>query len=257
MVKGGKRLTSKSLWSNKPLAGKNSQNKGLIVPQENNGVPFLTFSFRYFGQQDFFGIGEQDAVWFANLFDRIKDLSGKTKAILENPTEREAYRFHPIDWSARNCPITISDLGSVPRKIKDNAEDDFFWQFQLSKGTGRVVGFFNEDLTIFYIVLLDPKHNIQPSQYYGYSVDDTEIAITDYERVQMCIADVVNKSLKCGYEKKDCPFSQVNEEYVRPGIFYACIDPDLKEMYKELIDSGEFHEKFEDFLLKEYCDNND
>jgi hypothetical protein len=39
---------------------------------------------KYFGQQEFFGIGEQDAVWFTNLFDRIKDLSGKTKVILES-----------------------------------------------------------------------------------------------------------------------------------------------------------------------------
>ena len=90
MAKGGKRLTDKSSLGQKPLAGKRTQQKGLIIPQEDKGLPFITFSFKYFGQQDFFGIGEQDATWFANLFDRIKDLSGKTKAIIENPTERDA-----------------------------------------------------------------------------------------------------------------------------------------------------------------------
>ena len=82
MAQGGKRLTDKSPWGQKSLAEKKTQNKGLIIPQEDNGLPFITFSFKYFGQQEYFGIGEQDATWFANLFDRIKDLSGKTKAPL-------------------------------------------------------------------------------------------------------------------------------------------------------------------------------
>lgn len=251
MVKDGKRLTNKSLWSKKPLAEKKTQDKRLVIPQGDNGLPFITFSFKYFGQQEFFGIGEQDAVWFTNLFDRIKDLSGKTKAILENSIERDAYRLHPIDWSAKNCPITIADLESVPQNIKDNAEEDFFWQFQLSKGTGRVVGFFNEDTTIFYIVLLDPKHNIQPSKYYGYEVNETKEAITEYERIQMCIADAAKEIASCYQDNNKCPLSRIKDEYLRSGIFYACIDPELKEKYKELIESGDFQEKFEEFLLSQ------
>lgn len=69
MVKGGKRLTDKKGLGNKPLA--DNQAKGTLVPQEDNGVPFLTFSFKYFTQQEYFGIGDQDATWFANLFERI------------------------------------------------------------------------------------------------------------------------------------------------------------------------------------------
>ena len=253
MVKDGKKLTDRKSWSNKSLADKNPQTKRLLVPQEDNGVPFLTFSFKYFTQQEYFGIGDQDATWFANLFERIKDLSGKTRTIIENPTDRDAYRLHPIDWNAKNCPITIGDLLSVPQNIKDNAEDDFFWQFQLSKGTGRVVGFFNEDFTTFYIVLLDPKHNIQPSRDYGYSVDETTAAITEYERIQMCIVDVIKGCGKCSTDCKNCPLPQLKEEYIRSGVFYASIDSELKEQYKELIESGEFQEKFEEFLLTRYC----
>lgn len=251
MAKGGKRLTDNILWGQKPLADKKTQNKGLIIPQGDKGLPFISFSFKYFGQQEYFGIGEQDANWFANLFDRIKDLSSKTKAIIENPIEREAYRLHPIDWDARNCPITIAELSSVPQYIKDNAEDDFFWQFQLSKGTGRVVGFFNEDSTIFYIVLLDPKHNIQPSKDYGYSVDATKEAITEYERIQMCIADVLKEFAEICNGRKNCPLSRLNIEYLRSGVFYACIDPELKEMFKELIEAGDFQQRFEDFLINQ------
>lgn len=251
MAKDGTRLTDKrkSAWTNKSLSEKKPQDKRLIIPQEDKGYPFISFSFKYFGQQEYFGIGEQDAIWFANLFDRIKDLSGKTKAILEDKIERDFYRLHPINWNAKNCPIRIADLASVPQIIKDNVEDDFFWQFQLSKGTGRVVGFFNESLTIFYIVLLDPKHNIQPSKYYGYEVNETKEAITEYERIQMCIADAAKNIPKQCVGKRDCPFSLINDEYLRSGVFYASIDVDLKEKYNELVESGEFQEKFEDFLI--------
>lgn len=248
MAKGGKRLTDESPRGQKPLTGKKPQKKGLVIPQEDKGSPFLTFSFKFFGQQKFFGIGDQDAGWFANLFDRIKDLSGKTNTIIDDPIERDSYRLHPIDWSAKNCPITIAELTSVPKNIKDHAEKDSFWQFQLSRGTGRVVGFFNEDFTVFYIVLLDPKHNIQPSKDYGYAVDETKDAITEYERIQMCIADAVKESVKCGKDNQACPLPRISAEYLRSGVFYAYIDPELKDKYRELVESGEFQEKFEEFL---------
>ena len=39
------------------------------------------------------------------------------------------------------------------------------------------------------------------------------------------------------------------DEYLRSGVFYACIDFELKEKYKELVESGDFQMKFEDFLI--------
>ena len=50
MVKDGKKLTNKSLWSKKPLVEKKTQDKRLVIPQKDNGMPFITFSFKYFGQ---------------------------------------------------------------------------------------------------------------------------------------------------------------------------------------------------------------
>ena len=255
MVKDGNRLVNKKYWGTKSLTNEKAKAKGSLIPQEENGNPYLSFSFRYFTQQEYFGIGEQDAAWLTNLLERVKDLSGKTRSILENPTERDAYRLHPIDWAAKNCPITIEDLVSLPNVIKENVEDDFFWQFQLSKGTGRVVGFFNENSSIFYVVLLDPKHNIQPSKDYGYSVDDTTIALTDYERIQMCIADSAKEYYSRCKERKDCPFLRVKDEYVRSGLFLASIDIELKEKYKDLVESGEFQQKFEEYLLTLFCND--
>ena len=251
MVRDGKKLTRKPLFENKSLIGKTSK-RAPLIPQSYQGIPFITFSFKYFGQQDYFGIGDTDASWLANLLDRMKDLSNKTAKILDDPSERKSYRLHPIDWSAKNCPITINNLLSVPQNIKDNIEDNFFWQFQLSKGTGRVVGFFDENFSIFYVVLLDPKHNIQPSKDYGYSVDKTKIAYTEYERIQMWIADAFKRRLKKCLLEKDCPLYNINDVYYNSDMFYASIDPELKEKYEELIKTGMFHAKLEEFLLTEY-----
>ena len=250
MAVSGNRLID-NLWKGKTLTSEKPKRTASLIPQKDKGLPFLSFSFRYCTQQDFFGYAEQPATWFANLQERLKDLCGKTAAILESHTERNAYRLHPIDWNVKNCPITIDDLISVPQDIKDNIEDDFFWQFQLSKGTGRVVGFFNEDTTIFYIVLLDPKHNIQPSKDYGYQVDKTTIAITEYERIQMNIADAEKIRNKCEM-LSCCPLTDLRSEYIRSDVFFASIDMDLKEKYHELVEKGVFQEKFEEFLLNEY-----
>lgn len=250
MVIGGNKSINE--WKGKSLTNEKPRRVASLIPQKDKGLPYISISFRYCTQQDYFGFAEQDATWFANLQERLKDLCGKTAAILENHVERAAYRLHPIDWTAKNCPITIDDLVSVPKVIRDNIEEEFFWQFQLSKGTGRVVGFFNEDNTIFYVVLLDPKHNIQPSRDFGYQVNETNIAITEYERVQMCIADAEKLRNKCP-QIANCPLKDVRNEYLRSGMFYASIDIELKEKYRELIENGSFQEKFENFLLKEYC----
>lgn len=252
MAANGNKSTNSSLKGKSLTTGK-PQKAISLIPQGEKGLKYLSFSFIYCDQQDYFGYGDQDASWFATLQDRLKDLSGKTSAILESPSERDAYRLHPINWKAKNCPISINDLKSVPKVIKDNAESDFFWQFQLSKGNGRVVGFFNEDSSIFYIVLLDPKHNIQPSKDYGYQVDDTSIALTEYERINLLITDI-EKEVEMLGNIGDIPerlCAKIRGMYLSSGVFYANIDIDLKSKYSELIENGLFQKKFEEFLLDE------
>ncbi len=126
MVKNGARSTAKL---SKPLVDKESRSARSLIPKGENNMPYLTFSFRYCTQQEYFGIKGEDAAWFANLQERLKDLSGKTGAIVESKIDRDAYRLHPINWQARNCPIKKKDLLSVPNNIRDNNEEDFFGSF--------------------------------------------------------------------------------------------------------------------------------
>lgn len=78
------------------------------------------------------------------------------------------------------------------------------------------------------------------------------MAYTEFERIRIWIADASKvRSKKCLLEK-DCPLSNINDEYFNSDVFYVSIDPELKDKYKDLIISGEFQTKFEDFLITEY-----
>lgn len=252
MEKGGGRSKAKP-WEGKRLTQEKPKVKAAtLIPQRENGLPYLSFSFRYVAQQEFFGIGGEDASWFANLQDRLRDLSGKTGAIVDNEAMRKAYRLHPIDWKAKNCPITADDLRSVPDVIKQNNTEDFFWQFQLSKGTGRVVGFFNEEHSIFYIVLLDPKHNIQPSKDYGYALTPTHEAVTEYERVRMQISEMEKVRLKCS-KADECPMRDLlATEYFAKDMMYISMEEELVEMYSQMVEAGSLKDDFETFLMEKY-----
>lgn len=222
-----------------------------LIPQtDTNNLKFISFSFRYFSERKFFGIGDTSPEWFKNLYHRLIDLSVKTASILEDYNMRTAYRLHPIDWDAKNCPIKIDDLDRIPQKIREKAADNFFWQFQLSQGTGRVVGFFNEEHSIFYIVLLDFKHNIQPSKRFGYSVDDTEFAMTEYEKIQAHILELESKRIKCR-SQEICPIKNLNS-HISPEAIFVNIEPELVEIYEGLLRNGTFCDKFNLFLLENF-----
>lgn len=207
---------------------------------------YLSFSFRYCGQQKYFGYKDQDAVWFANLQDRLKDLSGKTSAIFEDPTSRRAYRIHPIDWD--KSPIRPEDIKSLPKTILDNKKELLLWQFQISKGTGRVIGFL-DDRSVFHIVLLDPKHNVQPSRKNDYGITETRMAFTDYEKLQFSLIEKERKRKKCPHFA-ECAID-LNVHTLSNGCFYSVVDIELKDVFLELERSGLLQSKFEEFLLSQ------
>lgn len=146
----------------------------------------LSFSFQYFKQIPYFQIGQEDNNWFVSLLARLQDLSGKDSKLMSDVTAKSSYRLHPINWSQPGIPIKKNDLDWVPKEYRES-EDVEFQQFEITQAIGRVVGFFNETNEIFYIVLLDPKHNIQPAQKTGYRVDKTYLGLTDYEELLMQI----------------------------------------------------------------------
>jgi len=172
---------------------KKNLGKRLVSSQDRSQI---SFSFQYYRQIPYFETGDQDNQWFTSLLDRLKDLSGKDSSLLGDATAKSAYRLHPINWQQPRIPIRKDDLNWIPDEYRNNNAIEFL-QFEISQAMGRIVGFFNETNEIFYIVLLDPKHNIQPTQKTGYRVDDTRKCLTDYEQLlqQVKVGNVSSKHI--------------------------------------------------------------
>ena len=112
----------------------------------------ISFSFRYYqDDKDKFSIGGRDARYLASLLRRLRDLSQLiSQEIINN--QSKSLRCHGIVWQDTTEPNGFglpneAQLVNVP------------YQFQISANEyGRVHGFFSEN--IFYIVWLDPEHNL-------------------------------------------------------------------------------------------------
>lgn len=175
MGKNGKLL---NLNSDSPKYG----NKSLVTKEQENELKRrkITFSFSYFKQIPNFQIGECSKGWHIGLLERLGALGTMTpQEVLEENRGSIALRCHPIDWSAKNIPIQRKDLDWLPKEILDNETDFPIMQFSITKSTGRIVGYFDRDSSIFHIVLLDPEHNIQPAKANSQKQTGTDIRSED------------------------------------------------------------------------------
>lgn len=143
-------------------------------PSATSGVPKKwTFSFRFWRQIDYFGLGEQEPKWFVSVLEKLAELSKESPELFRKDRQKQdAWRYHDINWMQTNIPIQRNDLNWIDPDYRDNAEEFPLYQFQVSRALGRVVGFWDENDT-FNVVLLDPLHNIQPSKRFDYRVDKT------------------------------------------------------------------------------------
>lgn len=116
----------------------------------------FSFSFACFDRtHELFNLGgkEKDKTvggqWFIELIDCLKNVSNMNIEELK----RSMYDLHPIDWQKTNT------------NSPENEEQYEYWQFRINKSKGRVIGFIIEG--VFYIVWLDPYHNLINSEGYG------------------------------------------------------------------------------------------
>lgn len=173
-----------------------SQKEKFSPPVLNKNIPETekwTFSFRFWEQIEYFGLGNKEPKWFVSLLERLQELSKKDiSKFLSDGSAKSAWRYHDINWNQTNIPISRDDLSWVDDVYLANEEEFPIVQFQVSKALGRIVGFFDER-QVFNIVLLDPLHNIQPSRAYGYKVDDTCELSCEYTSLQVKLEEIVCK----------------------------------------------------------------
>ena len=164
------------------------------VPEVRKGRPdaekYFTFSFRYWKEVENFGVGSQDASWFSSLLARLRDLgSEKITRLFEDPSFKDTLRSHRVDWGAKNIPVQLEDLNWLPASVRENQDEFPIIQFHVSKALGRVHGFWDAEWC-FQIVLLDPLHNLQPSEYSAYKVRSTDISNCQYSALRTALDQV-------------------------------------------------------------------
>lgn len=232
----------------KPIVGNAVPTKKPVVNVSEKDQRNWSFSFRYYNQTEYFGLGGISAKWFVSLLEKLRDLSKEDiDSFLKDHKTKGTNRYHLIEWDAINIPIKRSDIDWVDKEVIQNDEDYPFFQFQISKGLGRVIGFWDEDYRFFNIVLLDPKHNMQPSKDYGYKVDDTTIEHCEMTSLLMDIDGIKGLSClidgcRCKEELNKLPtklnrgrfvYFQINEEY-----YAEFLDKTKNKSIKELIELG-------------------
>jgi len=126
----------------------------------------VSFSFQFFRQIEYFGLGKCDKEWYLLLIKALSDLSHMTCNELFN--NKKQLRYHKIKWEQPNIPLQPEDFDWIPSSCRER-----LWQIYITTANGRIVGFV--DNNVFHIVLLDPEHNIQPCKERKYALTTTTI----------------------------------------------------------------------------------
>lgn len=120
----------------------------------------VSFSFKYFNNNHdkFSCVGRAGNYW-TTLLSRLKDLSGLTALELRQG-HNKTLRCHPIDWQSSGVSENCFGIPQEEQLV------DIPYQFSLSSNEhGRVHGFFIDE--VFYIVWLDPDHQLYPGNPTG------------------------------------------------------------------------------------------
>ncbi len=135
----------------------------------------FSFSFACFDRKHkLFNLGDKTSggvvggSWFVELMDCFKSVSNMTVPELRV----SMHDLHPIDWDKTNT------------RAPDGGEQREYWQFRINKSKGRVIGFIIDG--VFYIVWLDPHHNLTNSEGYEGAVE-YKAALSTYELNDMKI----------------------------------------------------------------------
>ncbi len=156
---------------NLPAIDESRLKKKITLPFNGNAVSEKSFSFSFacFDRtHELFNLGDNTTEgvvagkWFLDLLDCFKSVSNMTIPELK----ASMHDLHPINWAQTNT--------SAP----DNSEQCEYWQFRINKSKGRIIGILIDD--VFYIVWLDPHHNLTDSEGYG-GVDKYKNPYSAYE----------------------------------------------------------------------------
>jgi len=194
---------------------------------------YWSFGFKYFRQIDLFGLSHCDTSWFVSLLGRLQETSKMEYTGLTEVLD-DGYRYHIINWEAKNVPLQRKDFDWVPQKYLGNEAEYPFCQFHVSKGKGRIIGFWDEN-NIFQVIVVDPLHNLQPSKFTNYELRECYPAQSEYESLRKDLEDT--KAIGCTVE--DCKtfkkLFEIPTSINETNIFMAHLDDEFHAAYQQLL----------------------
>ena len=235
----------------KPSLGKAPSKTRLPVVDEVPPPRRFVFSYRYFRQLKYFEIGALNSGWFLAFFEKMTEISSKDfDALMTNFREKNAWRLHKIDWNHRSVPYQRNALNWIDRRYIENEEEFPFFQFQITKAFGRVIGFWDETGT-FNVVFLDPMHNMQPSAHSDYKLREGVLAKSHFDAA-ICVVESVISA--CGTDCKCRPIYGKIQEALTASLPFetalvpmtadifqratACIQDGLADALSDILDLG-------------------
>lgn len=228
----------------KGLGSKEPSRKTLTNDLNRNEDDKVSFSFRYFRQIANFGITGKNDVWMSGLLEQLHLLSEKNAdELLSDKNTKTVLRMHPLSLETGKTALKKSDFDSIPEKYRPTAEDCPVMQFQISKANGRVIGFFNENHSVFYIVFLDPNHNAEFCKYNDYKLRKISPCESEIDNLRARIAKHASLNNALMEEAEDF---LLTDDYT-----YFCFDNELVEPLFKMLEGKKFQSKLEEFLLSE------
>lgn len=169
-----------------------SAKKAITLPFNGSAVSEKSFSFSFScfdHSHELFNLGDScaDGVicgnWFIDLLDCLKNVNTMTVQEVKTST----YDLHPVDWDNANA------------KKPQGADQQEYWQFRINKSKGRVIGILIDG--VFYIVWLDPHHNLTDSEGYGKATYYNR-GLSIYEQQEQRIQSLIDDNQRLQEELK-------------------------------------------------------
>lgn len=151
----------------------------------------IIFSFKFIDlENELFNLGSMEkrkvpicSEWFITLIETLREISALTPNELKLE-QRNHYDYHPHEWEKVSAKFNFDD------EFLEQVEGV---QFRISSSKGRVHGFMIGNR--FYIVWLDPYHNMYPDDRFG--------GIKYYEKPKTCFEKLTDEILELKKENKE------------------------------------------------------
>lgn len=159
----------------------------------------MVFSLQSLVRNEYFNM--IDGNWASELLETLKNVSAMTKNEVVSRKER-IYRFHSISGA------------KLPCVLPSNIRQEDMYQLRIAKSKGGIHGVLSEN--VFYIIFLDPLHNVYPDKRFGglRKIDPIRLCCIDNQEELIQQLQNDNNLLK----KENAEYLELLDKATKPSI---------------------------------------